>query len=199
MNRFLDKLCVFCGSSPGLNSSYLTAAVRLGQELAGRKIGLVYGGGKLGMMGKIAETVLQHGGEVIGVVPQFFIEKEVVHSGLTDLQVVSTMHERKARMVELSDGFIALPGGLGTIEEFLEVLTWAQLGLHQKPCGLLNVDSYYNNLIEFIDHATGESFVNQIHRSMLLVDVEPATLLNKFANYQAPQMDKSEWAKSFTT
>ena len=199
MSRKLNKLCVFCGSSPGSNSAYSIAAVRLGQEIASRKIGLVYGGGSLGVMGKIANTVLEWGGEVTGVVPHFFIKQEVVHHGLTDLQVVSSMHERKARMVEISDGFIALPGGLGTVEEFFEVLTWAQLGIHHKPCGLLNVDGYFDSLIEFINYATGESFVSQSHRALLQVDVEPVALLDKFAEYRAPQMDKSEWAKSFTS
>ncbi len=135
----MKRVCVFCGSSPGARPEYLQAAIELGQALAGKNIGLVYGGAKVGMMGKIAESVLEKGGEVIGVIPKDLVEREVAFTGLADLRVVGSMHERKALMADLSDGFIALPGGLGTIEEFFEVVTWAQLGIHPKPCGLLNV------------------------------------------------------------
>jgi uncharacterized protein (TIGR00730 family) len=145
-------------------------------------------------MGKIAHAVLNHGGEVIGVIPKELVEKEVAFTKLSDLRVVGSMHARKALMEELSDGFIALPGGLGTIEEFFEILTWAQLGMHQKPCGLLNVSHYYDKLVEFLDYAVNQQFIEWEHRSMLLIEKNPETLLEKFEGYQPPKVDKAEWA-----
>lgn len=189
----MKRICVFCGSSPGARPEYLQAARELGHALAGKNIGLVYGGAKVGMMGKVAEAVLEKGGEVIGVIPKGLVDKEVAFTGLADLRVVGSMHERKALMADLSDGFIALPGGLGTIEEFLEVVTWAQLGIHPKPCGLLNVEQYYNRLLDFLDHTVNEKFVECEHRSMIMVDENPERLLEKFEVYQPPTIDKAQW------
>ena len=190
----MKRICVFCGSSPGARPEYIHAAKQLGHTLAGKGIGLVYGGGKVGMMGKIAESVLEKGGEVTGVIPKGLAEKEVAFTGLADLRVVDSMHGRKALMADLSDGFIALPGGLGTIEEFFEVVTWAQLGLHLKPCGVLNVMQYFDRLLDFLDHTVNEKFVELEHRSMILVDENPENLLQKFETYQPPNIDKAKWA-----
>lgn len=190
----MKRICVFCGSSPGASHEYVRAAKQLGHTLASKGIGLVYGGGKIGLMGKVAESVLEKGGEVIGVIPKGLAEKEVAFTGLADLRVVDSMHERKALMADLSDGFIALPGGLGTIEEFFEVVTWAQLGLHLKPCGVLNVMQYFDRLLDFLDHTVNEKFVELEHRSMILVDENPENLLQKFENYQPPKIDKAKWA-----
>lgn len=189
----MKRICVFCGSSPGARPEYVEAARRLGHTLASKGIGLVYGGAKVGTMGQIASAALEAGGEVIGVISEQLVEKEVAFTGLADLQVVSSMHERKARMVELSDGFIALPGGLGTFEEFFEALTWAQLGIHHKPCGLLNVCGYYDKLIAFLDHVIEQQFVKSEYRAMVLVDEDPERLLEKFAAYQPPKVDKAAW------
>lgn len=186
-------ICVFCGSSPGLGPEYLYAAQQLGYALAERGLGLVYGGAKVGTMGRIAEATLEKGGEVIGVIPKGLLEKEVAFTRLTDLRVVDSMHERKALMADLSDGFIALPGGLGTIEEFFEVATWAQLGIHPKPCGLLNVKHYYDRLMDFLDHTVGEKFVELEHRSMIMVDENPESLLQQFGTYHPPTIDKAKW------
>jgi uncharacterized protein (TIGR00730 family) len=194
----LKRICVFCGSSPGAKSEYAQAARQLGQALVSRGIGLVYGGGRVGVMGAIANAVLDAGGKVTGVIPTGLFDKEVAFTELSDLRVVSSMHERKALMAELSDAFIALPGGLGTFEEFLEILTWAQLGLHQKPCGLLNVCQYYAWLTSFLDHAVGEQFIQSAHRSMLLVDESPDALLDKFEGYEPPSVDKAEWILRMT-
>ncbi len=194
----MKRICVFCGSSPGARPEYLRAAEQLGHALASKNLGLVYGGARVGMMGKIAEAVLEKGGEVIGVIPKGLVEREVAFTGLADLRVVDSMHERKALMVDLSDGFIALPGGLGTIEEFFEVATWAQLGMHPKPCGLLNVEQYYNSLMDFLDHTVSEKFVELEHRSMILVDENPESLLQKFETYQPPTVDKARWVLQFT-
>jgi len=189
----MKRICVFCGSSPGASPEYLETAKQLGYSLTNRNIGLVYGGAKVGMMGKIAEAVLEKHGEVIGVIPKGLVEKEVAFAGLADLRVVASMHERKALMADLSDGFIALPGGLGTIEEFFEVVTWAQLSMHPKPCGLLNVKQYYNRLMDFLDHTVEEKFVELEHRSMILTDDNPERLLQKFETYQPPTIDKAKW------
>jgi uncharacterized protein (TIGR00730 family) len=189
----MKRICVFCGSSPGAKPEYAQAARRLGHTLANKGIGLVYGGAKVGTMGQLANAALEAGGEVIGVIPEQLVEKEVAFIGLTDLQVVGSMHERKARMVELADGFIALPGGLGTFEEFFEALTWAQLSIHHKPCGFLNVCGYYDKLIAFLDHAVAQQFVKAEYRAMVLVDEDPEGLLQKFAVYQPPQIDKAAW------
>ena len=197
--RVVRSICVFCGSSPGARPAYAQAARELGRVLASRNIGLIFGGGKVGMMGIIARAVLEAGGEVIGVIPQKLVAQEVAFTELADLRIVASMHERKALMVDLSDGFIALPGGLGTFEEFLEVLTWAQLGLHQKPCGLLNVSQYYQALIDFLDHAVEQQFVDGVHRSMVLVDDNPQGLLEKFGQYRPPLVDKVKWVLRMTT
>lgn len=189
----MKQICVFCGSSPGASPEYLNAARQLGYTLADKDIGLVYGGAKVGMMGKIAEAVLEKRGRVIGVIPKDLVAKEVAFTELADLRIVDSMHERKALMADLSDGFIALPGGLGTIEEFFEVATWAQLGIHPKPCGLLNVKQYYNKLMEFLDHTVNEKFVELEHRSMILMDENPERLLQKFETYRPPTIDKAKW------
>ena len=166
------------------------AARVLAGELVARNIGLVYGGANVGIMGEIANTVLEGGGDVIGVIPQSLVDKEVSHQGLTELKVVDTMHERKAIMAEISDGFIALPGGLGTLEELFEVLTWSQLGFHKKPCGILNINQFYEKLSLFLDHAVDEEFIKPIHREMILVEDEPKVLLAAMENYRAPAVDK---------
>jgi len=194
----LKRICVFCGSSPGARLEYAQAARQLGQALASRDLGLVYGGGRVGVMGAIAYAVLEAGGEVTGVIPAGLFDEEVAFTELADLRVVPSMHDRKALMVELSDAFIALPGGLGTFEEFLEVLTWAQLGLHQKPCGLLNVCQYYGCMMSFLDHAVSEQFIQSAHRSMVLVDESPDALLDKSEGYQPPGVDKAEWILRMT-
>jgi len=190
----MERICVFCGSSPGAKPGYSEVALELGRLLADRNIGLVYGGGNVGLMGQIARAVLEKGGSVIGVIPKALAEKEVALIELDDLRVVGSMHERKALMAELSDGFIALPGGLGTIEEFVEVLTWAQLGIHQKPCGLLNVCQYYKKFSEFIDHVTDQNFIGKGHRELVLIDDNPKSLLEKFLSYCPPSIDKAAWA-----
>ena len=164
----MKRVCVFCGSSQGLRPAYKEAAQAMGEALALRKVGLVYGGGNVGLMGIVADAALAAGGEVIGVIPKALVAKEIAHTSLTDLRVVGSMHERKALMAELSDAFVMLPGGFGTFEEFCEVLTWAQLGLHQKACGLLNIEVYYNHLIALFDHAVAEQFVRPQHRSLVL-------------------------------
>lgn len=190
----MKRICVFCGSSPGSSPEYLRAAHELGNALVRRHVELVYGGGGVGMMAAIAQTVIRGGGKVTGVIPRDLVERGVALTGLADLRVVGSMHERKALMVELSDGFIALPGGLGTIEEFLEVVTWAQLGIHPKPCGVLNVKDYYGTLMDFLDHAVSESFVEADHRSMILVDEDSASLLRRLETYRPPLKDKAKWA-----
>ncbi len=174
------RICVFTGSRRGASQEYAAAAVELAQGLVEHDFGLVYGGGNVGLMNVIANTVLQQGGHVIGVIPNALVSKEVAHTGLSELRVVNSMHERKALMAELSAGFIALPGGIGTMEEFFEVLSWAQLGIHQKPCGLLNIDGYYDALVEFLDHAAAEDFVKPKHRALLMVEKQPLTLLKRF-------------------
>lgn len=189
----MKRICVFCGSSPGSGPEYLDSAKQLGYTLASKNIGLVYGGARVGIMRKIAESVVEKGGEVIGVIPKGLVEKEVAFTGLADLRVVGSMHERKALMADLSDGFIALPGGLGTIEEFFEMVTWAQLGIHSKPCGLLNVKQYFNRLLDFLDFTVTEKFVEMEHRSMILVDENPEKLLQKFESYHPPGIDKAKW------
>jgi len=186
----MQRICVFCGSSPGANTKYTALAAQLGHLLARRGTGLVYGGGNVGLMGVLANAVLDGGGDVIGVIPQALFDLEVAHTGLPDLRVVGSMHERKALMADLADGFIALPGGIGTLEEFCEILTWAQLGLHQKPCGLINAEGYFDHLITFLDHAVAERFFRPEHRGMVLVDDDPARLLERFAGYRPPQLEK---------
>lgn len=186
----MHRICVFCGSQVGRQPAYAAAAVALGTLLAQRAIGLVYGGGKVGLMGVVADAALAAGGEVIGVIPERLMNRELGHGGVTDLRVVDSMHQRKAMMSDLSDAFIALPGGYGMFEEFFEVVTWMQLGIHAKPCGLLNVRGYYDNLLALLDHAAAESFIRPHHRAMVLVDHDPALLLRQLHDYRAPQLDK---------
>jgi uncharacterized protein (TIGR00730 family) len=191
------SICVFAGSSSGAQPQYTRAARELGRELAARNYGLVYGGASVGLMAVVADTVLEAGGNVTGVIPEFLVEKEVAHTGLCDLRVVRSMHDRKALMAELADGFVALPGGFGTIEEFFEVLTWGQLGMHQKPCALLDVGGYYERLLEFLDYATSERFLNPVHRSSILVAADARTLLSDFEKYRAPSVSK--WIRAEIT
>lgn len=186
----MKKICVYCGSSPGLLPDYGEAATALGEALAARNIGLVYGGASVGLMGTIADTVIAAGGEVIGVIPRSLVEKEVSHAGLTELRVVESMHERKAVMAEISDGFIAMPGGFGTLEEIFEVLTWSQLGFHRKPCALLNIQHYFDSLVTFMDHAVDQQFVRSAHRNVLAVAEEPDTLLDQMLDFTPPDSDK---------
>jgi uncharacterized protein (TIGR00730 family) len=192
----LKTICVYCGSSPGSREIYAENARALAETLVRRNIGLVYGGASIGLMGTVADHVLRLGGTAVGVIPEALMHKEVAHYRLTELHVTHSMHERKMRMAELSDGFIALPGGLGTLEELFEIWTWAQLGFHDKPCGLLNVEGYYDPLIAFLDHAVTEQFVRPSHRSMVMVESEPAKLLDRFADYRPPAVktwvDKNE-------
>ncbi len=169
---------------------YLDAARSLGALLVRQKIGLVYGGGRVGLMGAIADAVLEAGGEAIGVIPRALVEKEIGHRGLKELRIVPSMHERKAEMMSLADAFVALPGGYGTLEEFCEVVTWLQLGLHRKPCGLLNVDGYYDPLIAQFHHAQSESFLHPIHASLVLADSDPDRLLESLRNFAVPHLDK---------
>ncbi len=191
----LQRICVFCGSSEGARPEYLQAARMLGEAMLARGIGLVYGGANVGTMGQIASTVLAGGGEVIGIIPQDLVQKEVAFKELQDLRVVQSMHERKALMNELSDGFISLPGGLGTFEEFFEALAWGQLGIHTKPSGILNIQNYYGKLLDFLDNAVTEAFMQPEHRAMLLVHEDPATLLDLFETYEPPDVDKADWIK----
>jgi len=190
----VKRVCVFCGSSPGARPEYVEKARVLGRILAENHIGLVYGGARIGVMGAVAAAALEAKGEVIGVIPRDLVKKEVAFTDISDLRVVNSMHERKALMAELSDGFIALPGGLGTIEEIFEIITWAQLGIHKKPCGFLNVCGYYDKIIEFVDHAVQEQFIGPAGRQLVLVDDDPAALLKKFRGYQPPTVDKAAWA-----
>jgi hypothetical protein len=190
----VKRICVFCGSNPGALPAYAEAARGLGTLLAARQIGLVYGGGSVGMMGQLARAALAGGGEVIGVIPRDLHERNVAFTELPDLRVVGTMHERKALMVDLADGFIALPGGIGTLEEFFEVLTWAQLGLHRKPCGLLDVHRHHERLTGFLDHLVEQGFLGPAHRSMVLIEGRPEALLERFETYRAPAVDKAALA-----
>jgi uncharacterized protein (TIGR00730 family) len=180
MSDVKNKICVFTGSRHGSRPEYAEAAKRLGQLLVERGYGFVYGGGNVGLMNVVANTMLELGGNVTGVIPDRLVGKEVAHQGLSDLRIVSSMHERKALMAELSDGFIAMPGGIGTMEEFFEVLSWAQLGIHAKPCGLLNVSGYYDSLIQFLDHAVSEDFIKPKHRDLMIVEGAPGKLLDRF-------------------
>ncbi|MFQ5629789.1 MAG: TIGR00730 family Rossman fold protein [bacterium] len=180
----MKRLCVFCGSSHGRKTIFTEMARALGAAMAQRKIGLVYGGGDVGLMGEIANAVLQAGGEVIGVIPKTLAIKEVAHNGLTEMHIVENMLERKALMAELSDGFIALPGGYGTLDELFEMLTWTQLGIHAKPCAILDVENYYKKLLEFLDQMVEQQFLKPPNREMLLVETDPNVLLNKLENYK---------------
>lgn len=182
----MKTLAVFCGSSNGASDIYVEVAKKLGKELAKRDITLVYGGASVGVMGAVADAVLEAGGKVIGVMPSFLEKREISHKNLTELIVVDSMHDRKEKMAELADGFMALPGGPGTLEEFFEIFTWAQLGLHQKPCGLLNINHYYDPLITLFNHMSDEQFLHEKYRTMALVDIEPSGLIDQFNSYEAP-------------
>jgi uncharacterized protein (TIGR00730 family) len=183
----MKRIAVYCGSNKGARPAYAAAARELGTLLARENIELVYGGGMVGLMGIVADAVLQHGGHVIGVIPQKLVIKEVVHETLPDLRVVKDMHERKALMAELADGFIALPGGYGTFEEFFEVLAWSQLGWHPKPFGLLNIAGFYQPLLEFLDHTRDEGFIRPQHRELVLVADGAAGILRQLRQYRPPQ------------
>lgn len=192
----MESICVFAGSSSGTRPAYAGAAEDLGRAIAERGWRVVYGGGRVGLMGVLADAALAAGGEVIGVIPEALLRKEVGHQGLTDLRVVQTMHQRKALMSELSDGVVALPGGLGTLEELFEILTWAQLGIHARPCGMLNADGYYDDLLTFLDQTVSEGFVRGEHRDMILAAGEAAGLLDLMTDYTprytAKWMDRDE-------
>ena len=188
----MKRVCVYCGSNLGNSDAYAKAAEQLAAVLVSRAIGLVYGGSDKGIMGVLANAVLARGGEAIGVIPKALVEKEVAHSGLSRLHVVDSMHARKALMADLSDGFIALPGGFGTIEELVEMMTWAQLGFHAKPCGILNVGNYYDSLLAFFDRAHQEGFVRGAHRRMVVTSTHADELLQKMLAYR-PEIE-SKWA-----
>lgn len=186
----MNRVCVFCGSSKGADPVYISAAQAMGRALVDRQIGMVYGAGKVGLMGVIADAMLAQNAEVIGVIPDFLRQKEVGHTGLTENIVVDTMHQRKALMAEKSDGFISMPGGFGTLDETFEIMTWAQLGLHRAPVGLLNVKGYYDPLLHMLDHMVQQGFLKAENRAMLLTDDEPDRLLDKMQAYQAPDVEK---------
>ena len=186
----MKRVVVFAGSNSGSQVEYCLAARELGHALVRRQLGLVYGGARIGLMGALADAVLEAGGHVTGVIPKALVAKEVAHTGLSDLRVVASMHERKAVMSDLADGFIALPGGWGTLEEFFEVLTWGQLGLHQKPCGLLNVRGFFDGLLSFVDHSIDERFVRRENRDMVLVASSPDPLLDLLERYVPPVVEK---------
>ena len=186
----MRSICVFSGSSPGARTEYTAAARGLGQEIAGRGARLVYGGASVGLMAVVADTVLAAGGEVIGVIPKQLMDKEIAHRGLSELHVTDSMHVRKALMADLSEGFVALPGGYGTLEEFAEVLTWSQLGLQHKPCGLLNVVGFFDHFFAFLDHSVSEGFVRAEHRDLVLADTDSARLLDRFDRWTPPTVGK---------
>ena len=186
----LQRVCVFCGSSSGSLPTYAQAARDLGRLLAQHKIELVYGGGKVGLMGALADASLAEGGDVIGVIPQMLVDKEIAHPGLTELRVVRSMHERKALMSDLADAFIALPGGYGTWEEFFEVLTWTQLGLQRKPCAVLNINGYYDSLLAMAARAHDDGFLRDLHRDLILSEADPARLLDRLRSSEMPRVEK---------
>ncbi|HGJ5855480.1 TIGR00730 family Rossman fold protein [Arsenophonus nasoniae] len=184
----IKSVTVYCGSSVGASGIYQQQAVALASELVNRKITLVYGGGRVGIMGVLANSILEQGGQVIGVMPKLLVEREISHTGLTKSYIVDTMHQRKQKMIDLADGFIALPGGFGTLEEFSEVFTWGQIGLHAKPCGLLNVNNYWTPLVAMIEKMADEKFLQEKYRHMAIVDDNPANLLDRFLHYTAPSV-----------
>mgnify|MGYP001815151405 CR=1 FL=1 len=192
----LESVCVYCGSSPGRSPAYLAAAEKLGTELASRNIRLVYGGAKVGLMGAVAQAVLDGGGKVTGIIPESLAEQEVAFTGLDDLIVVDSMHTRKAVMADKADGFVALPGGFGTLDESFEILTWAQIGLHAKPFGLLNINGYYDQLLSFLDHTVEEMFVYAPHRDLVMHAGDCADLLNRMAAYERAPVKKTEWVRA---
>jgi uncharacterized protein (TIGR00730 family) len=189
-----QRMCVFCGSNLGIARVYRNTAVALGRLLAAREIELIYGGGNIGLMGVLADAALESGGRVIGVIPEALMAREVGHARLTELRIVKSMHERKALMADLSDGFIAMPGGFGTFEEFCEIVTWSQLGIHAKPCGLLNVEGYYDPLLQLFDHAVREGFLREENRRLVLADRDPARLMEKMEQFRGAAVGK--WISS---
>ena len=193
----MKRVCVFAGSDSGRHPDYRTSAEELGRVLAARELGLVYGGARVGLMGAVADAVLASRGDVTGVIPAALVAKEVAHSGLPDLRIVASMHERKALMADLADGFIALPGGWGTIEEFFEILTWGKLGMHRKPCGLLNVHGYFDRLLSFVDYSIHEGFVRPEYGSMISVATSPGALLDMMDAYKPPVVEK--WLDAAST
>ena len=189
-DRRMNRICVFCGTNPGSRPEYGAAARQLGQMLAEQGIELVYGGASVGIMGELADSVHEHGGHVTGIIPQQLIEKEAAHTGIPDLIVVASMHQRKSQMADMSDGFIALPGGIGTLEGFFEILTWGQLGIHAKPSGILNVHGYFDGLTGFLDHAVREGFLTEGHRDAIVVESRPERLLERMRAYTPPEGEK---------
>src|SRR3954451_19680625 len=189
-DRQINRICVFCGTNTGSRSDYGAAARELGRILAEQGIELVYGGASVGIMGELADSVHEHGGHVTGIIPQQLMEKEAAHTGIANLIVVASMHQRKSQMADMSDGFIALPGGIGTLEGFFEILTWSQLGIHARPCGILNVAGYFDGLTRFLDHAVKEGFITELHRDMILVADEPGELVERMRAYEPPEGEK---------
>ena len=186
----IRRLAVFCGSNPGARPEYVQATRSFGKLLASRGIGIVYGGSNVGLMQALADAMLDELGDIIGVIPRMLVEREVANKALSDLRIVDSMHARKALMAQLADGFVALPGGIGTLEEFFEIWTLAQRGMHDKPCGLLNVAGYFDPLLEFLDRAVAEKFVREVHRNMVIVESDPAELLARFESYEPPRVVK---------
>ena len=184
--RRVERICVFCGASPGARPEYAEATRELARLLAAEGIGVVYGGGGVGLLGALADEVIASGGELTGVIPRALVDREIAHRDVMDMRVVGSMHERKALMAELSDAFVALPGGIGTLEELFEVYTWAQLGLHSKPCALLNVAGYYDGIADFLALAVGERFLREETRDLLLVDTDPAALIDRLRSFEPP-------------
>jgi uncharacterized protein (TIGR00730 family) len=189
-DHHLTRICVFCGTNPGSRPEYGEAARELGRLMAEKEIELVYGGASVGIMGELADSVQEHGGHVTGIIPQQLMEKEAAHTGIRNLIVVASMHQRKSQMADMSDGFLALPGGIGTLEGFLEVLTWAQLGIHTKPSGILNVAGYFDQLIGFFDHAVREGFLTEEHRRAIIVEPNAESLLERMRAYTPPESEK---------
>jgi uncharacterized protein (TIGR00730 family) len=189
-DRQMNRICVFCGTNPGSRPAYGAAARELGQILAEQGIELVYGGASVGIMGELADSVDEHGGHVTGIIPQQLMEKEAAHTGIPNLIVVASMHQRTSQMADMSDGFIALPGGIGTLEGFFEILTWAQLGIHAKPSGILNVAGYFDGLTRFLDHAVKEGFLTEEHRGAIMMETDPRRLLERMQAYTAPDSQK---------
>lgn len=186
----MRRICVYCGSNTGVRRVYADVARELADVLVRHEIELVYGGADKGIMGVLADAVLEQGGRVHGVIPQMLVDKEVAHQGLTEQHVVASMHARKTMMAALSDGFVAMPGGFGTLEEIIEIITWGQLRFHDKPCGLLNVDGFFDRLLDYLDHVSVEGFLREENRNMLLVDRDPTALIQKFERYTAPHVEK---------
>ena len=190
----MRAVCVYCGSNAGVREDYGVLARALGTEIARRGMGLIYGGARVGLMGQVADAALAAGGRVVGIIPQALVDKEIAHAGLTESHIVASMHERKRMMADLSDGFVALPGGIGTLEEIFEMWTWAQLGYHRKPCALVDTAGYWTGLAAFLDHQVQEGFVRAPHREMLMVDEDPARLLDRMEAYEPPVVTK--WIKA---